>query len=97
MKEKEIIENIKRKTGYSDKDTAKLLKATGIAVGNTLYEGRTAVFPGLGRFSAKIRDEEIKRDDEGQNILYPPFVEINFNTAESLVSKLKNRGKDGHQ
>lgn len=93
MNKKEFNTRIVQKTGRSEREVAKLLKSLAVVMGETLCGNYEISLPGLGTFVAEVDDEKIVTDEtDGKRYLYPPCNNVVFAPAQSLLSKLKDKG-----
>ena len=94
MNKQEFIENLSKKTGRTQSELDKLLEGLKNIIGEKLYNGGAVKLPGIGTFSSIFEDEAIVYDTKSdKTIIYPPIVTIEFNTASTLLLKLREKTK----
>ena len=90
MNNKEFIAELAERTGYSTKDTQKLVNSLVDAMGDTFQEDNAILVPNFGVFETKKKMERIMvNPSTGQRMLVPPKLVLNFKTNPTWKDKLK--------
>lgn len=91
MNNKELIGELSRRLGYTNKDASRLLASVTGIMGNELQEGKAITFPNLGTFEVKKKMERITVNPvTKQRFLVPPKLVLNFKPCMALKEHLKN-------
>lgn len=90
MNNKEFIAELAERTGYSTKDTQKLVNSLVDAMGDTFQEDNAVLVPNFGVFETKKKMERIMVNPAtGQRMLVPPKLVLNFKPNQTWKDKLK--------
>ena len=90
MNNKEFIAELAERTGYSMKDTQKLVNNVINAMGDAFQEDNSVLVPNFGTFEAKKKMERvIINPSTGQRMLVPPKLVLNFKPNQTWKDKLK--------
>ena len=90
MNNKEFIAELAERTGYSLKDTQKLVNNIINAMGDAFQEDNSVQVPNFGTFEAKQKMERIiVNPSSGQRMLVPPKLVLNFKPNQNWKDKLK--------
>ena len=90
MNNKEFITELAARTGYTPKDTQKLVNNIINAMGDSFQEDNAVLVPGFGTFDAKKKLERvIVNPSTGQRMLVPPKLVLNFKPNQTWKEKLK--------
>ena len=90
MNNKEFIAELAERTGYSAKDTQKLVNSLVDAMGDTFQEDNAVLVPNFGVFETKKKMERIMVNPAtGQRMLVPPKLVLNFKPNQTWKDKLK--------
>ena len=90
MNNKEFIAELSERTGYSLKDTQKLVNNLINAMGDAFQEDNSVQVPNFGTFEAKKKMERIiVNPSSGQRMLVPPKLVLNFKPNQNWKDKLK--------
>ncbi|MBR2149802.1 MAG: HU family DNA-binding protein [Prevotella sp.] len=90
MNNKEFIAELAERTGYSLKDTQKLVNNIINAMGDAFQEDNSVQVPNFGTFEAKKKMERIiVNPSSGQRMLVPPKLVLNFKPNQNWKDKLK--------
>ncbi len=94
MNNKEFIAELANRTGYSMKDTQRLVNNVINAMGDAFLEDNSVLVPGFGTFEAKKKLERvIINPSSGQRMLVPPKLVLNFKPNQTWKEKLKGGGQ----
>ena len=90
MNNKDFIAELSERTGYSLKDTQKLVNNLINAMGDAFQEDNSVQVPNFGTFEAKKKMERIiVNPSSGQRMLVPPKLVLNFKPNQNWKDKLK--------
>jgi len=90
MNNKEFIAELAERTGYSPKDTQRLVNYIVDAMGDSFQEGNSVLVPNFGLFETKKKMERIMvNPSSGQRMLVPPKLVLNFRPNQTWKDKLK--------
>jgi len=90
MNNKEFINELAQRTGYTHDDTQKLMRSFVDALGSCFEEGEPVMIPGFGTFEVKKRLERTMINPAtGLKMLVPPKLVLNFKPVASIKEKLK--------
>ena len=90
MNNKEFIAELSERTGYSPKDTQRLVNCIVDAMGDAFQEGHSILVPNFGLFETKKKMERIMvNPSTGQRMLVPPKLVLNFKPNQTWKDKLK--------
>ena len=90
MNNKEFIAELAERTGYSLKDTQKLVDNIVNAMGDAFQEDNAVQVPNFGTFEAKKKMERvIVNPATGQRMLVPPKLVLGFKPNQTWKDKLK--------
>lgn len=90
MNNKEFINELAERTGYSPKDTQKLVDNIINAMGDAFQEDNAVLVPNFGTFESKKKLERvIVNPASGQRMLVPPKLVLGFKPNQTWKDKLK--------
>ncbi len=90
MNNKEFINELAERTGYSPKDTQKLVDNIINAMGDAFQEDNAVLVPNFGTFEPKKKQERvIVNPASGQRMLVPPKLVLGFKPNQTWKDKLK--------
>ena len=90
MNNKEFINELAERTGYSPKDTQKLVDNIINAMGDAFQEDNAVLVPNFGTFEPKKQLERvIVNPASGQRMLVPPKLVLGFKPNQTWKDKLK--------
>ena len=90
MNNKEFITLLAERTGFSNKDTQKLVNNLIDAMGDAFQEGEAVMVPNFGVFETKKKMERvIINPSTGQRMLVPPKLVLTFKPNQTWKEKLK--------
>ena len=90
MNNKEFIAELAERTGYSAKDTQKLVNTLIDAMGDAFQEDNAVLVPNFGVFETKKKMERVMvNPSTGQRMLVPPKLVLNFKPNQTWKDKLK--------
>jgi DNA-binding protein HU-beta/integration host factor subunit alpha len=90
MNNKEFINELAERTGYSPKDTQKLVDNIINAMGDAFQEDNAVLVPNFGTFEPKKKLERvIVNPASGQRMLVPPKLVLGFKPNQTSKDKLK--------
>lgn len=90
MNNKEFVAELAQLTGYSPKDTQKLVNNIINAMGDAFQEGDAVLVPNFGVFETKKKMERVMvNPSTGQRMLVPPKLVLNFKPNQSWKDMLK--------
>ncbi|KGI60555.1 putative DNA-binding protein HU [Prevotella sp. DNF00663] len=95
MNNKEYIAELAQKTGYTQADTQKMVKAVVDKMLDVLIEEEAVSVAGFGTFEVKKRLERVViNPSTGQKMLVPPKLVLNFKPNAQIKEILKEGGND---
>ena len=90
MNNKEFVAELAQLTGYTPKDTQKLVNNIINAMGDAFQEGDAVLVPNFGVFETKKKMERVMvNPSTGQRMLVPPKLVLNFKPNQSWKDMLK--------
>ena len=90
MNNKEFIAELAERTGYTAKNTQRLVDNIINAMGDAFLEDKGVVVPNFGSFETKKKMERIiVNPATGQRMLVPPKLVLNFKPNQTWKDKLK--------
>ena len=90
MNNKEFIAELAERTGYSPKDTQKLVNNVITAMSDAFVEDNSVIVPNFGVFETKKKMERvIVNPSTGQRMLVPPKLVLSFKPNQTWKDKLK--------
>lgn len=90
MNNKEFIAELAERTGYTAKNTQRLVDNIINAMGDAFLEDKGVVVPNFGSFETKKKMERIiVNPATGQRMLVPPKLVLNFKPNQTWKYKLK--------
>jgi len=94
MNNKEFIAELAERTGYTPKDTQKLVNNIIAAMGDAFQEDNSVLVQNFGTFEAKKKLERvIVNPASGQRMLVPPKLVLTFKPNQTWKDKLKGGGR----
>lgn len=95
MNNKELIGELSRRLGYTNKDATQLVTSVVNIMGEELQEGKTLSFSGFGTFEVKKKMERITVNPvTRQRLLVPPKLILTYKPSTTLKEKFKNTFAD---
>lgn len=95
MNNKEYINELARRSGYTQEVTRKLVHDVVAEMTDRLGESETVSIAGFGSFEVKKRLERILvNPSTKQRMLVPPKLVLSFHPVASVKEKLKNGGEE---
>lgn len=95
MNSKEYINELARRSGYTQEVTRKLVHDVVAEMTDRLGESETVSIAGFGSFEVKKRLERILvNPSTKQRMLVPPKLVLSFRPVASVKEKLKNGGEE---
>ena len=90
MNNKEIISELSRKLGYTNKDTSQLVSSVIGVMTQELQDGNNIVIQGFGTFEVKKKLERISINPATQQrMLIPPKLVLTYKPSVTLKEKFK--------
>ena len=90
MNNKDFIAELAERTGYSSKDTQRLVNQIVDAMGDAFQEGHSVLVPNFGVFETKKKMERIiVNPSTGQRMLVPPKLVLAFKPNQAWKDKVK--------
>lgn len=90
MNNKEFISELSKRTGYTQKDTSRLLNSTLALMTKELQEGNTLAIQSFGTFEVKKKLERISVNPvTQQRMLVPPKLVLTYKPSNILKDKFK--------
>lgn len=90
MNNKEFVAELSRRTGFSSKDTAAILKGFTDEFGRQLEDENVISVQGFGTFDVKKKFERVVTNPASkQRMLIPPKMVINFKASNTLKEKVQ--------
>jgi DNA-binding protein HU-beta/integration host factor subunit alpha len=90
MNNKDFIAELAERTGYSARDTQKLVDSVINAMGDAFQEGDSVLVSNFGVFETKKKMERIMVNPAtGQRMLVPPKLVLGFKPNQVWKDKLK--------
>lgn len=90
MNNKELIGELSRRLGYTNKDVARLLTSVTGIMGEELQEGKVIAIQDFGIFEVKKKMERITVNPvTKQRFLVPPKLILNFRPSNLWKERLK--------
>ena len=94
MNNKNFIQELARRTGYTNAETQRMVSSFVSAMGDSFQEGEPVVINNLGTFEVKKRLERIiVNPTTHQRLLVPPKLVLGFKPIAAIKEKLKKGGK----
>jgi nucleoid DNA-binding protein len=94
MNNKNFIQELARRTGYTNAETQRMVSSFVSAMGDSFQEGESVVINNLGTFEVKKRLERIiVNPTTHQRLLVPPKLVLGFKPIAAIKEKLKKGGK----
>lgn len=90
MNNKEFIAELASKSGYTNKDTSRLVSSVIDIMTQELQDGNTVVVQGFGTFEVKKKPEKILVNPATkQRMLVPPKLVLTYKSSANLKEKFK--------
>ena len=90
MNNKELISELSRKLGYTNKDTSQVVSSVIGVMTQELQDGNNIVIQGFGTFEVKKKLERISINPATQQrMLIPPKLELTYKPSVTLKEKFK--------
>ena len=90
MNNKEVISELSRKLGYTNKDTSQLVSSVIGVMTQELQDGNNIVIQGFGTFEVKKKLERISINPATQQrMLIPPKLVLTYKPSVTLKEKFK--------
>lgn len=94
MNNKNFIQELARRTSYTNAETQRMVSSFVSAMGDSFQEGESVVINNLGTFEVKKRLERIiVNPTTHQRLLVPPKLVLGFKPIAAIKEKLKKGGK----
>lgn len=94
MNNKNFIQELAQRTGYTMTETQKLVTDFVNAMGDSFQEGETVTINNLGTFEVKKRLERIiVNPTTHQRLLVPPKLVLGFKPVAAVKEKVKKGGR----
>lgn len=91
MNNKELIGELSRRLGYTNKDASRLLASVTGIMGEELQEGKAITIQNFGTFEVRKKMERIMVNPiTKQRFLVPPKLILNFKPSPAWKERLKN-------
>ena len=95
MNNKELVNELSSRLGYTNKDAATLVSSIVAIMGEAFSEGKKASLQGFGQFEVKKKMERITVNPQTQQrFLVPPKLVLVYKPSSILKDKLKNISAD---
>ena len=95
MNNKEFINELSARMGYSTSDTQRLVTNMVNAMSDSFLEGAAVQVPNFGSFEVKKKLERIiVNPSTGQRMLVPPKLVLGFKPSVTWKGKLKKGGEE---
>lgn len=95
MNNKELVGELSRRLGYTNKDATQLVTSIVNIMGEELQEGKILSFSGFGTFEVKKKMERITVNPiTRQRLLVPPKLTLTYKPSPVLKEKFKNISAD---
>lgn len=90
MNNKEVISELSRKLGYTNKDTSQLVSSVIGVMTQELQDGNNIAIQGFGTFEVKKKLERISINPATQQrMLIPPKLVLTYKPSVTLKEKFK--------
>ena len=94
MNNKEFIQQLTQRTGYSTADTQRMVTNVIDQMSDGFQEGKCVAIAGFGNFEIKKKLERIiVNPSTMQRMLVPPKLVLNFKPASTWKAKVKKGGE----
>lgn len=98
MNNKTFIQQLSRRTGFTQDDAQKMIYTMLDKMNDQLQEGEAVTVAGFGTFELKKRLERIMTNPQTQQrMLIPPKLTLNFKPSTSLKHKVNEGGNSDEQ
>lgn len=92
MNNKEFINELSRRTGYTAASTQKMVNTVIDALGDAFQDGSPVSIDGFGNFEVRKKMERIMvNPTTQQRMLVPPKLVLAFRPADDWKDKVKNQ------
>lgn len=96
MNNKQFIQELAQRTGYTQDDVQKMVYAMTDAMNEKFQEGDNVVMHNFGTFEVKKRLERVVvNPGTGQRMLVPPKLVLSFKPVAAIKEKLKKGDRNG--
>ena len=96
MNNKQFIQELAQRTGYTQDDVQKMVYAMTDAMNEKFQEGDNVVMHNFGTFEVKKRLERVVvNPGTGQRMLVPPKLVLSFKPVAAIKEKLKKGERNG--
>lgn len=90
MNNKEFISELSRRSGYSTKDTTRMVSSLLSIMTQELQDGNTVAIQGFGTFEVKKKMERVSVNPvTQQRLLIPPKLVLTYKPSIALKEKFK--------
>ena len=90
MNNKEFISELSRRSGYSTKDTTRMVSSLLSIMTQELQDGNTVAIQGFGTFEVKKKMERVSVNPvTQQRLLIPPKLVLTYKPSTALKEKFK--------
>lgn len=95
MNNKELVNELSSRLGYTNKDAATLVSSIVSIMGEGFSNGKKASLDGFGQFEVKKKMERITVNPlTQQRLLVPPKLVLTYKPSPILKDKFKNTSAD---
>lgn len=96
MNNKQFIQELAQRTGYTQDDVQKMVYTMTDAMNEKFQEGENVVMHNFGTFEVKKRLERVVvNPGTGQRMLVPPKLVLSFKPVAAIKEKLKKGERNG--
>jgi DNA-binding protein HU-beta len=92
METKGVIEELSKRLDRKSTDVSSLIDGSVSIIKEKCGNLDSIAIPGFGNFIPVKKEEHIAEDENGKRIMYPPSVELKFESSAILKSKLLEEG-----
>lgn len=90
MKNKELINNLSKRLGWTQQEVADMMSALSSVISTSLVDNNSVYFQGFGQFEVKKKAERITVNPiSGKRYLVPPKLAPVFKPGTTIKTKLK--------
>ena len=96
MNNKNFIQELAHRTGYTNAETQRMVSSFVSAMGDSFQEGESVVINNLGTFEVKKKMERIiVNPSTGAHMLVPPKLVLGFKASTVWKEEMRNGGDNG--
>ncbi len=92
METRGVIEELSRRLDRKTTDVSSLIDGFVSIIKERCSDLDSIAIPGFGNFIPVKKDEYVAVDEKGKRIMYPPSVELKFESSTILKSKISEEG-----